>query len=47
MKNKNVLVTGGGGMVAQQLVKLLRKKGQMLLRLIYRHRVYQQTYKVI
>ena len=27
MKNKNVLVTGGGGMVAQQLVKLLKEEG--------------------
>ena len=27
MKNKNVLVTGGGGMVAQQLVRLLKEEG--------------------
>lgn len=27
MKNKNVLITGGGGMVAQQLVRLLRERG--------------------
>jgi len=27
MKNKSVLVTGGGGMVAQQLIRLLRKEG--------------------
>ena len=27
MKNKNVLITGGGGMVAQQLVKLLKEEG--------------------
>jgi FlaA1/EpsC-like NDP-sugar epimerase len=26
MKNKNVLVTGGGGMVAQQLVRLLTEE---------------------
>ncbi len=27
MKNKNVLVTGGGGMVAQQLIRLLKEEG--------------------
>ena len=33
-KNKNILVTGGSGMIGRQLVKLLQKNPQMFVSLI-------------